>query len=178
MKTTISLFLILLLIAPLTAITGNTTNLNNSAKSEFDEFIKLFPDINLPLDVEKLQITKNAIPKNLCEKFIFPNDQEAKEASEIKCVGKFSISNQYQAVIFAYSTGTSGDIKELYIFDKNGIYISSLIVSIDYSSYFMNSTIDAAYNIKTQAYDRESAENGNIEKINYTIVNGKITEKK
>ncbi len=143
------------------------------SRSEFEEFTDLFTLLSLPLSLDQIECSTTLIPGKLVKKFISPNDEEAE--NEIKSLGKFKISDKYIGVIFCYSTNLSGDLKELFVFDTSGNFQSELMVGVDYRTYYLKSTIDAAYNIQTEANQGEGIE---TEYHNYSIKNGMISRNK
>jgi len=156
----------------------NQTNpaLQYSVNNDFSQFLNLFPEIDLPLLLHEIKVTDKIVPQSYAVLYLIPGDEEAGKSEVIKCVGKFKIQEGFYGILFTYSTETSGDIIELFVFDLEGNFQSSLILGIDYRSYFQTASIDKSFTIKTEAYFRDGYEGGeSSENSSYTIVNGIIT---
>jgi hypothetical protein len=183
MKKTRKIFFSLIALAAICLSYGSSyKNINiivEKDKSDFEKFTNLFYMVKLPLTTDTLKCSKNSIPKELAEKFIFPNDAEANKAGELKSAGKFKISDNYIGILYCYSTQFGEDIKGLMIYNISGNFMSKLTVWIDYRSFSLKSTIDASYNITCESYGRENVEEvSDIESEYYSIKNGIITKKK
>jgi hypothetical protein len=159
------------------------TNVNSAKKASvytpsdnFKTFLQQFPDIQLPFKIDDVPVTENIVSEEDMALYLIPQDEEIANTGTVKCLGKFLIEKEFHAVMFAYYTETSGAISELYIFDRDGNFKSSLILGIDYRSYYQTAYLNKDYSIKTEAYFREGDEGGEGEEItNYKIINGIIT---
>jgi len=162
-------FLLILFAVSIFTCCGNTQKNSDEVQPEaFDVFLALFADVKLPFSSADYACGKTAIDAELCEQFIFSNGDYDTES--MYPIGTFAIEDKFVGVIFCYSSGTSGDVKELFVYDKNGTFVSSLIIELEYRQFSQFGKINTSYEIELSSYTEDES----IDYEHYVIKNGKI----
>jgi hypothetical protein len=153
-----------------------TIQSGNFPSNDFNTFLKQFPDIQLPFKIDDVPVTENIVSETDMNLYLIPYDMEIANTGTVKCLGKFMIENRFHGIVFAYYTESSGAIAELFVFDGEGNFQSSVVLGIDYRSYYQTAYVEKDYSIRTEAWFREGDEGGEGKEIsNYKIINGIIT---
>jgi hypothetical protein len=164
-------FIFFVFIATIVGVCGSSqTYSEEKQNSVFESFLDLFPELNLPFSTNDLPCGKAAIDMEVFGEFLLPNGEY--ESETLYPVGKFAIDHMFVGVIFCYSSGISGDVKELFVFDKNGNFVSSLVFEVEHSQYSQFGKISTSFDIELSSYSG----NSDIEYMYYHIKNGIITE--
>ncbi len=163
---------------------------NKSKNKDFEKFIALFEDSNLPYPSNfKGNATK--ISDEYVKKYLSANEEldiDNYGGDGVIAVGKFKIDNDYYGLIFEFGEFGMGFNRYLFTFKKDGTYKSNLHIGYEFQNagnyYNTNTEIDTKYNLIQKnnsgynSVDPDSENNfHNEDEKNYTIKKGVITEK-